>query len=158
MYGSNATQPSCRNNLPADINVLHTSFKVRSLGHSLFKRVEVEHNHINRFDPVLHHVRFVLGVAADSEDAAMDLRMQSFHTTIKHLRGEGVFCHILNSEASSTQGLGSAASGEQLDSFAGKELAENFEVALVRHGQEGACHLLRLISNKDVRCEVNWIE
>jgi hypothetical protein len=84
---------------------------------------------------------FVLGVAADVEQAAVDFRVQRFDAAIHHFREAGVVADVFDREARVAQGFGRAAGGDEFDVGGGEGLGEVNEAGLVGNGKQGARNL-----------------
>ena len=82
----------------ADVDVLDRLFQraVRS-GDGGLEGIQVDHDHIDGINAMLSHHRVVL--PATGEDAAVDLRMQCFHTAVHHLGKAGVVGNLGDCEA-----------------------------------------------------------
>ena len=73
----------------ANINVLYCIFQRTAFaGDGLGEWIQVNNHHIDRSNVVLFHNGIIL--AATTEDAAVDLRMQGLHASIHHFREAGV--------------------------------------------------------------------
>jgi hypothetical protein len=64
---------------------------------------------------------FVLGVAADVEQSAVNFRVQCLYATIHHFREAGVFADVFDREAGIPQGFGRATRGDQFHARGGEQ-------------------------------------
>ena len=77
--------------------------------------VEVHDHQIDRRDAVRLGGAGVLGVAADGEQAAVDLGVQGLDAAVHHLGKAGVRGDVGHGDAGVLQGLGRAAGRQDLD-------------------------------------------
>jgi hypothetical protein len=73
------------------------------LGGGLLEGVEIDHHHVDGLDAVRGDGGFVLGVAANVEQAAMDAGMQGLHAAVEHLRKAGQVADVLDRQAGLAQ-------------------------------------------------------
>ena len=85
----------------------------------------------------------VLGVAADMQDAAVDLGVQGLDPAVEHLGEAGEVGDVAHGQAGVAQGLRSAAGGDEVDAVGGKRAGEVDEAGLVRNGEQGAADLFQ---------------
>ena len=71
------------------------------LGGGLLEGVEVDDHHVDGLDAVGGDGGFVLGVAADVEQAAVDLGMEGLDAAVEHLRKAGEFADVLDGRPAS---------------------------------------------------------
>ena len=105
------------------------------------ERVKVHHHEVNRRDAVLLHSGLVLSVAADVEQAAVDLRVQRLHAAIEHLGEAGVLGNVLHHESGVAERFGRAAGGNEFHARSGERLGEGDEAGLVGNREERALNL-----------------
>ena len=75
---------------PTDINVLDcfcAGDSRRSDG--CFKRIEVDHDKIERFDPVGSEIGAVVGLTRIGQNSSVNHRVESLHSAAKHFGGAG---------------------------------------------------------------------
>jgi hypothetical protein len=123
----------------ADVDVLHGILELAvSVGGDRFERIQVQHQQVDRGDPVLGHHR-VIGSGA-AEQAAMHQRMQRLDPAIHHFRKAGELGDIPDRQAGLADRLGGAAGGEQLDVAGGQCLGQVDQAGLVGNGQQRPAH------------------
>ncbi len=127
----------------ADVDVLdEVAEGDAGLGGGFLKGVEIDDDHVDGLDVVLGDGGFVFGVAADVEQAAVDLGMKGLDAAVEHLREAGEVADVFDVEAGVAEGAGGAAGGDQLDAEAGKGLGELDQAGLVGYAQQGTPDLL----------------
>ena len=100
---------------PADVDVLDDFLERRAARHRRFERIKIDDDEIDGRDAVLFHFGDVLGIVAQSENAAVDFRMQSFHPAIHHLGKAGELGNIFHRDFIVAQKRRRAAGGDELD-------------------------------------------
>ena len=115
------------------------------LGRSLLKRVEIDDHHIDGLDAVRGHSGFVLGVAANVEQAAVNPGVQRFDAAVEHLGEAGEFADVLDGEAGLAQGRGGAAGGDKFDAESGERAGKLHKAGLVGDAEQGAPDGLELL-------------
>ena len=129
---------------PPDIDVLDQLVERRPLaGRRCLERVEVDHDHVDRIDPVLLQGPCVLGIGAHGQDAARDARVKGLHAPVQHLREPGHAGHVQHLQAGLSQGPCSPARGNERDAATGQPAGEVRQARLVGNAQEHAsdsCH------------------
>ncbi len=108
------------------------------LGGGLLEGVEVDDDHVDGLDAVRVDGGDVLGVAADVEDAAVDVGVEGLDAAVEHLGEAGEVGDVADFEAGVAEGVGGAAGGDELDAVAGEGAGEVDEAGLVGDGEEGA--------------------
>ena len=108
------------------------------LCHRLLKGVEIHTDEINRKDAMLGRLSGMLGIIAQEEKPAVDLRQEGFNPSIHHLRESGVVRDLTDRNAGGGDGLGGAAGGEELDAQIGKAAGEVDKTGLVGNREECA--------------------
>ena len=109
----------------ADVDVLdEVAEGDAGLGGGLLEGVEVDHHHVDGLDAVRGDGGFVLVVAADVEQAAVDLGMEGLDAAVEHLGKAGEVADVLDGEAGFAQGAGGAAGGDQFDAEAGQDAGQ----------------------------------
>ncbi len=83
----------------------------------------------------------VLGVAADVQDAAVDLGVQGLHPAVEHLGEAGEVGDIAHGQAGVAQGLGRTSCRHEVHAMGGERLGEADEAGLVGDGEQGAADL-----------------
>ncbi len=130
----------------ADIDVLDEVTEGNAgLGRGFFKGVEIDDHHIDGLNAVGGDGSFMLGIAADIEQAAVDLGMQGFDAAIQHFREAGQVADVLHAEAGVAQGARGAAGGDQLYAKTRQYLGKLHQARLVGNAQQRAPNLLLLI-------------
>merc|ERR1719253_873671 len=134
---------SAKNNAwAADVNVLDAGGKVGGvLRHSLIEGVEVHNGHVDRPDAVLGNFLLVLFVAAASEEAAVDLRVEGLDAAVQDLWRASVVCDILHGAADLPELGCGAARGEHVDALLREELAKLLDASLVEDRDQGSLDL-----------------
>ena len=87
--------------------------------------------------------RFVVRVAANVEQTAMNFGVQRLHAAIEHFGKARVLADVFDSEAGVAQRLGRATGGNDFNSSLHKDLDEGNKAGFVGNGNEGAlnfCH------------------
>jgi hypothetical protein len=127
---------------PADVNVLNGVVQrdVR-FGDRGLERVEIHHHEINGCDVVVLHGCFVLRVAPDVKQPAVDFRVQRLHPAIEHFRETGVLADVLYREARLPQGFSRSAGRNEFHPDGGQGLSERDQPVLVRNRQQCARNL-----------------
>jgi hypothetical protein len=101
---------------PADVDVLDRLVERHArLAHRLLERVEVDADQVDRLDAVLAHGGHVLGVVAQGEQAAVDLRVQRLDAAVHHLREAGDVGDVGDRELVLAEKLRGPAGADQLD-------------------------------------------
>ena len=96
----------------ADVDVLDAVFESAHPGDGRLEGVEVDHQQIDRLDAVRLGGAGVLGVAADGEEAAVDLGVKGLDPAVHHLGEAGEGGDVGDGDAGVPQGLGGAAGRE----------------------------------------------
>ena len=123
---------------PADVDVLDAVFVGAPFRHGRLEGVEIADEEIDRRDAVLVRGSVVLGVAADGEQAAVDLWVQRLEAPVHHLGKAGQLGDVAHLQARLAQRVRRAAGRYELYAR-GRERGREFgEPRLVRDGQEGA--------------------
>ena len=100
--------------------------------------VEVDDDEVDGSDAVLGDGAFVLGVAAQVQQAPVDARVQRLHPAIEHLGKAGVVGQVPDRKPRVTQRPRRAARGNQLHASRGEDACEFNKTGLVGHREEGA--------------------
>ncbi len=100
---------------PSDVDILDAGLERGPLRDGCFEGVEVDHQEIDRANPVCFDRRCVIRIAARREQAAMDLGVQRLYATVHHLRKPRELGDVEHGEAGGGQHLAGAAGGDQLD-------------------------------------------
>ena len=121
-----------------NIYVFDAVIEIGTLRNSRFERVEIDRHQINRRNVMGRHLRHMLGQIAPAQNAAMHLRHQCFHASIKDFRKARMVGHILHRHAGVAQRLGGAAGGENLHPARCEETAKFNQSGFVGNGNQGA--------------------
>ncbi len=109
----------------ADIDVFNQMAEgYAGLGGGFLKGVEVHHHHIDGLDAVGGDGGFVLLVAANIEQAAVDFGVQGLDAAVEHLREAGEVADVFDGQAGLAQSTCGSAGGDQLDAKAGQRLGK----------------------------------
>ena len=123
---------------PANVNVFDTFVIVGALGHRFFERVEVDHQEIDRPDPVLgHRARMVL-IVAQCQEPSVHRRVQGFDTPIHHFRETGHLCNVFHLQPGVAHGLRRAAGGQKLDPALREAAGQIQQAGFIGNGNERA--------------------
>ena len=121
-----------------DIDVLDQLVESRAfLGGCRFKRVEIDHDHVDGLDLVRPQGLHVLGIRSHRQNAARDARMEGLDASVQHLGKAGHVRNVTDLEAGFAEHPGSAARGDQLHSEVGKLTAEFDHAVLVGNAEKG---------------------
>ena len=126
------------------------------LGGGLLEGVEIDDDHIDGLDAVSGDGGFVLGVAADVEEAAVDAGVERFDAAVEHFGEAGEVADVLDGEAGFAEGAGGAAGGDELDAEAGERFGEIDEAGLICHAEQRPADGLEfnLLDSRDWRIHV----
>ena len=83
--------------------------------HSLFERIQIHHDQVDRLDPLLRELPHVLRVVAVGQDRRVNLRVQRLDAAVQQLRKAGDRLDERDRNARLRQHLRRAARGDQLD-------------------------------------------
>ena len=98
----------------ADVDVLDCGLPAdRRIGDRRFKRIQVDHDHIDRVDALGRQVSLVGGVGAPGQDAAVNARVQGLDPAAQDLGSAGVFSHLGDRHPRGLQGGGGATARNQ---------------------------------------------
>ncbi len=106
------------------------------LSGGLLKGVEVDDYHIDRFDAVRGDRGLVLGVAANVEQAAVNLGVQGLDAAVEHLGKAGQIADVLDGEAGLAQRTRRSAGRDQFHAKARQCLGKLHQAGLVGHTQQ----------------------
>ena len=87
---------------------------------------------------MFRHLRRVRAAIAQTQQAAMDYRVQRLDAAIQHLGKAGGLRDVFDRHASFAQRFGRAAGGQYLDTLLRQEKAELRQPGLVGHADQGA--------------------
>ena len=122
----------------ADIDVLD-AIGIRPVGRDgRLERVEVDHQKVDRADPVCGERRLVLGVVADGEQAAVHRRMQGLHPAVHHLGEARQVGDLRHRKPGLLQGAVRPARRDQRDAARMQRAGKVDEAGLVRDREERA--------------------
>ena len=122
----------------ADVDVLDAVVVVGALRHRRLERVEVDHQQVDRLDPVRGHRRHMLGIVAQRQKPAMHHRVQRLHPAVHHLGKAGQLGHVAHRQPGLAQRRRGAAGRDELDPARGQRPREIDEPGLVGNGNQGA--------------------
>src|SRR5262245_61164958 len=109
----------------------------------LVERVQVDDYQVDRLYAVFAHLRAMLLVRADAEDAAMNFRVQSLDAAVEHFRKSGEVRNVARLDSVLAQQLRGTAGRNDLDAAPG-ELPRKFDQSpLVRDADERPADLLQ---------------
>ena len=111
------------------------------LGDGLFERIEVDGDEVDTGDVVLFHLADVLGVVADGEDAAVDVRVEGLDAAVHDLGEAGDVADVGDGDAGLFDGLHRAARGDDLDAGFVEFAGEVDDALFVRYADESAFDL-----------------
>ncbi len=114
------------------------------LSSGLLEGVEIDDHHVDGLDAVRGDGGFVLGIAANVEQAAVDLGMQGLDAAIEHLGKAGQFADVLAPKGRPRAARGGAAGGDQFDAEAGQNAGKVDQAGLVGNAQQGAPNLFHI--------------
>ncbi len=80
----------------ADVDILDAGVIVGAFGDGLFKRVQVDHQQVDRADAVFVHRGDMGVVVAQGQQATVDHRVQGLDTAIHHLGKAGDLGDVLD--------------------------------------------------------------
>ncbi len=101
---------------PADIDHLDGVFKFAvRVGHGLFKRIQVDHDHIDRLDTLFGQLPHVLGFIPVGQDGRVDFRVQGLDPAVQHFRKTGYFLDHRHRDVGLFEVLGRSAGADDLD-------------------------------------------
>ena len=100
--------------------------------------VEVDDDHVDGLDAVIGDGGFVLGVAADVEQTAVDEGVEGLDAAVEHLGEAGEVADVADGQAGFAEGAGGAAGGDELDAEAGEGLGKLDEAGFVGDAEQGA--------------------
>jgi hypothetical protein len=98
----------------ADVDVLNARLEVAALRDRRAEGIKVDNDEVDGRHAVRGHVRFVLGVAADAEEAAVNSRVQGLDPAVKELGKAGVLGDIRDGQAGVADSLRGPAGREKL--------------------------------------------
>ena len=100
------------------------------------ERIEIDDEQVDRRDVVGEHRRLVLGIVADRQQPAMDLRVQGLDPPVHHLGKAGEIGHVADRKPRLGERLARAAGGDELDAERGQGAGEIDEAGLVGNGNQ----------------------
>ena len=123
---------------PADVDIFNRIVQrdIR-LGDRFLERIKIHHHQINRLDIVLGRRRFVFGIPANEQQAAVNFRMQRLHPAIHHFWETGELADFHHRHA------------RLFDRACRPACGNNFDAELVKFAHE--LDQPRLIGNTDER-------
>ena len=104
----------------------------------LLKRVQIDHHHVDRLDPVLLHRGHMLLVPADVQNAAVHLGMQRLYAAVQHLRKSGQIADVAHTESGLAQRARRPAGRDQLNVVRDQGAGELDQAGLVGYGEKRA--------------------
>ena len=106
----------------------------------LLKRIKIDHDQVNRGDPVFGHDRIV--DSAPPENTAVDLRMQCFDTPVHHFRETGVIRHLRHRHGCICQQPGCPAGRQDLNTQLMQGAGKFLDTGLVGDTDQGLFDLV----------------
>ena len=100
---------------PADVDILDAGRMICALGDSIFKRVQVGNQQINRLDPMRGHRQQMLVIIAQRQQCPVDIRVQRLDPPIHHFRKARHLGHIPHLQPGGAQHVGCASGRDQFD-------------------------------------------
>jgi len=123
----------------ADVDVLDQFFEGHSrLSRGFFEGVEIYDHHVDGGDAVLGDSRYVFGIFAAVQDAAVNLRVQGLDAAVEHLGESGKVGDIFYCDAGVTQEFGGTSGGDEFDAESGERAGEIHESGFVGDTENGA--------------------
>ncbi len=128
------------------------------LSGGLLEGVEIDDHHVDGLDAVRGDGGLVFLVAANVEQAAVDLGMEGLDAAVEHLGKAGQIADVLDAEAGLAQCPRGAAGGDQLHAKAGQDAGKLDQAGLVGNAQQGAPNLFCIARNLDSRMHLLRID
>jgi hypothetical protein len=126
---------------PANIDLFDDVFRRDAgLRRGLTERIEIHADKIDRRNPVLGDRGHVFGEITAREQTAVHRRMERLDAPVEHFRKVRDGADIGAREASVTNRLRGAASGDQLPAELVQRAGEIDEAGLIGNGEQGAGH------------------
>jgi hypothetical protein len=122
----------------ADVDVFDGILESGALPDGRFERIEVADEQVDPLDPVGLHGLGMIGLVAQRQKPAMDLRMQRLDATVHDLRKACDGRHVGDREPRGPQRFGRTAGREQRDAMLRKRAGEIDQSRLVGNRQERA--------------------
>ena len=117
----------------ANVDVLDRVLqRTAGLGHRGFKRVQIDHQHVDGVDVVFGKGGHVGGHIAACQQPAVHAWVQGFHAAVEHFGKACHLCHFGHGDLMVCQQFGGASRREQLDASACQRLRELEKTGLVR--------------------------
>ena len=116
---------------PADVDILDDGVALGAAHHGVEERIEVDHDEVDRGDVMRVHRRDMVGIVADREEPAMNLRVERLHPPVHHLREAGQVGDVADLGAELAQPGRGAAGRDDLDPMLRQARGERIEPALV---------------------------
>ena len=115
----------------ADVDILDHRVAIGAAHHRAEERIEIDDDEIDRRDAMLLHRGDMLGIVADAEQAAVDLRVKRLHPAVHHLGEAGEVGDVAHRSAGLAQLGGSSAGRDDLDAVPRQARRKLIESALV---------------------------
>ena len=116
----------------ADVDVLDQVAEGNAgLRRGLLEGVEVDDDHVYGLDVVSGDGGFVVGIAANVEQTAVDARMQRLHAAVEHFGKAGEIADVLYRQAGLAECTRGATGRDQLDAETCEHLGEIDEAGFV---------------------------
>ena len=100
---------------PADVDILDTILFGRPARHRRLKGIKTDHQQVDRRYAMCQHGRLMLGILADRQQPAVDIRMQGFDPPVHHFWKAGEVRHFGHPEPCLGQRGEGAAGRDQRD-------------------------------------------
>ena len=124
---------------PADVDVLDQFIEGDAgLSRSFFEGVEIHHHHVDGSDAVFGDSRYVFGIFAAMQDAAVNFGVQSLDSAVEHLGESGEVGDVFHCDAGVAQEFGGASGGDEFDAESGEFAGEIYESGFVGDTENGA--------------------
>ncbi len=107
-------------------------------GNGLLELVEVDHHQVDGFNAVGRHLLLVAGQVPASQDAAMDLGVQSLDPAIQHLGEAGELRDLHYGDTIVPQELGGTSGGENFYLVTHQKFGELRQTALIGNAHQGS--------------------
>ncbi len=129
---------------PADVDVLDAFFERRAFRKRRLEGVEIDDEQVDRPDVMREHRRFMFGILADRQKAAVHFGMQSLQPSVHHLRKLREIGHVANRETSLGERFARAAGGDKLHAMRRQNACELDKACFVGNGNQRARHMAQI--------------
>jgi len=122
----------------ADVDILDDRVAVGAAHHRAQKGIEVHHDQVDRRNPMLFHGRDMVGIVANPQQPAVDLRVKRLDAPVHHFGKAGQVGDVANLGTALAQLRRCPASRDDFDAVVREPLRKLVEAALVRKGNQRA--------------------